>query len=335
MKKQFFSLVVAIVAATATYAQTSQVATLKINGETTEYYGANALVNAVYAAAGQEGAVITLSSGTFNCASYWNHNGLTIRGAGVTYDAGTQKEPTTIIGHFGVSDSQNLKGLTFEGLNFSGEMEGFSTTISPRFIKCNINEIYFNSTNSFNNATFIHCKIGEFSGNLDNSSMTFINSIIGYVDHLKNCEFTNSIIRAIRYWNFSGCTLKNCVLINTTKESSDQYIKGASTYNCVSLNPDNRDCFKNIDTSTNWNVESEDGSDFFVTYRYGDAFSNEETFELTDEAKSTYLGDDGTQVGIYGGTMPYDPTPTNPQITKFDVNANSSNGKLTVTLDVE
>ena len=59
------------------------------------------------------------------------------------------------------------------------------------------------------------------------------------------------------------------------------------------------------------------------------------TFEQTDEAASTYLGTDGTQVGIYGGDLPFDPTPSNPQITQFDVEKNAANGKLTVKINVE
>lgn len=60
-----------------------------------------------------------------------------------------------------------------------------------------------------------------------------------------------------------------------------------------------------------------------------------ETFELTEEAAATYLGDDGKQVGIYGGTDPFNPTPTNPQVKKFIVNSNANNGKLSVKINVE
>ena len=46
-------------------------------------------------------------------------------------------------------------------------------------------------------------------------------------------------------------------------------------------------------------------------------------------------GTDGTEVGIYGGSLPYDPTPTNPQITKFNVAAKSTaDGKLSVDIEV-
>lgn len=57
-------------------------------------------------------------------------------------------------------------------------------------------------------------------------------------------------------------------------------------------------------------------------------------YQLTDEAKK-YIGDDGTEVGIYGGSLGFDPTPTNPQITKFNVAPKTTaDGKLSVDIEV-
>jgi len=60
-----------------------------------------------------------------------------------------------------------------------------------------------------------------------------------------------------------------------------------------------------------------------------------ETFELTETAAATYLGDDGTQVGIYGGPAPFNPTPTNPQVKKFTVNSTTEGDQLKVKINVE
>ena len=61
-----------------------------------------------------------------------------------------------------------------------------------------------------------------------------------------------------------------------------------------------------------------------------------ETFHLTEAAQTAYLGLDGTQVGIYGGSMPFDPIPTNPQITKCKVAQKSTtDGKLSVDIEVK
>ena len=64
--------------------------------------------------------------------------------------------------------------------------------------------------------------------------------------------------------------------------------------------------------------------------------SDNETYELTETAKATYLGTDGTQVGIYGGMLPFDTTPSNPRITKCNVAAKSTaDCKLSVDIEVK
>ena len=60
-----------------------------------------------------------------------------------------------------------------------------------------------------------------------------------------------------------------------------------------------------------------------------------ETFKLTETAAATYLGNDGTQVGIYGGSYPFDPTPTNPQIKTFTVSNTTDGGTLKVKINVQ
>ena len=64
-------------------------------------------------------------------------------------------------------------------------------------------------------------------------------------------------------------------------------------------------------------------------------YNDNEKYELPEEAQSQYLGTNGTQVGIYGGTLPFSSTPTNPQITKCNVAAKSTaDGKLSVDIEV-
>ena len=74
----------------------------------------------------------------------------------------------------------------------------------------------------------------------------------------------------------------------------------------------------------------------FKTYPGGSLEKlDSEDFQLTDAAKTQCLGTDGTEVGIYGGSLPFDPTPSNPQITKCNVAAKSTaDGKLSVDIEV-
>ena len=68
----------------------------------------------------------------------------------------------------------------------------------------------------------------------------------------------------------------------------------------------------------------------------GFTYNDSEKYDLTDEAKTKYLGTDGKQIGIYGGSLPYEEDPTTPQITKCNVAAKSTaDGKLSVDIEVK
>lgn len=79
-----------------------------------------------------------------------------------------------------------------------------------------------------------------------------------------------------------------------------------------------------------------EGFNIFKTLTWlGESPAFTETFELTETAAATYLGDDGTQVGIYGGTNPFNPTPSNPKVKKFTVNSTTVGDQLKVKINVE
>jgi hypothetical protein len=57
---------------------------------------------------------------------------------------------------------------------------------------------------------------------------------------------------------------------------------------------------------------------------------------LNDEAKTTLLGTDGKEVGLYGGPMPFDLILSYPIISKMEVDEQTDdNGKLKVEIGVK
>ena len=69
---------------------------------------------------------------------------------------------------------------------------------------------------------------------------------------------------------------------------------------------------------------------------YRGVYSDEETFELTETAKTTYLGTDNEQIGLYGGLQPYNSTPSYPLITKMEVGEKTNEtGQLSVKIEVK
>lgn len=336
MKKLFLSLVAAIVAATATYAQSLQLATLSHEGQLSTYYGAGALGSA-YAAA-DHGDIITLSSGTFNAVNI--EKGLTIRGAGMAIDTVSKALPTYIVGDFNISIPDSITNrLTLEGI-FHGQTISIGRTLrNATFIKDRLGKItYKGNSNSAKaeNLSLIQCKVKDgFS--LASSSISLVNSYVFFLrsdDNLTTVfDFLNCIIRSdgglSTYDNAFYCiksTFNNCIICSSYLDR----LHGTCAANyCIGLG--NNDIFHNIPNTTN---KIKNYADVFKTY--AGTYNDNETFELTDEAKTTLLGIDDTQVGIYGGNMPFSITPTNPQITKCKVAAKSTaDGKLSVEVAVD
>lgn len=347
MKKLFLSLVAAIVAATATYAQSDLVATLSHDGVTTAYYGANAFVQAYNTAT--HGDIISLSSGTFNSTNI--EKAITIRGAGMQTNTETKTYPTVINGEININIPSDLEQrLTIEGLFLNtlcigGELRNAS------FVKSRIKIVKTLSSDArMKNVLFANCKIvtsfmlpdkectvycmncyvkNPVILNSRSSHFEFTNCIISsdggdaymgsnsykaYLGHIQNSSFYNSIIYT-SITNISG----NNILSSSCSE-----------YNCIGISA-NYDHI--LPFTVNNNALTSDIQTIFEDYT--GTYTDDVTFTLTDDAKSNYKGIDGTQVGIYGGDVPFDPTPSNPQITRFDVEKSTANGKLTVKINVE
>ena len=106
-------------------------------------------------------------------------------------------------------------------------------------------------------------------------------------------------------------------------------------YNCLCLSVSGYagPFFKNIPNNTNWVRNIGNENQFFESGNCD--YNDSEAYELSEERQNTYVGTDGTQIGIHGGNMPFSSTPTNPQITKCNVAAKSTaDGKLSVDIEV-
>lgn len=337
MKKFFISLVVSLMGTTMASAQSSMLATLNHDGTISTFYGSTALREAH--AAAENGDVITLSSGTFVNTDITK--AITLRGAGMGIDAATQSEPTIISGPINICINDTVtERLTIEGIYNNDKLYYIGATLkNAMFLKCRFKEITDFSSGKLKDASFIHCRIADrfylakdcsatcincaiedpYSNDSNTSNFEFINCVItlnnGFLDDIKSSSFKNCIINYYNSNNRYGYINSNC-----------------TAYNCIGLNSSRT--FENITNSTNSLAEV---SEVFKTYT-GQSLNqlDNETFELTDAAKEKYHSMDGTtEVGIYGGSLPFDATPSNPQITKCNVAAKSTaDGKLSVDIQV-
>lgn len=350
MKKLFLSLV-ALTMATMSYAQSSVLATLSHEGEISTFYGAGALKRAH--AAAKHGDVITLSSGSFQAVDITK--AVTIRGAGMQVDTIAKIYPSVIVGNYVINVADTLEQhLTMEGVYCDDNtVTVYNNLKNATFIKSRfyIFKSVYGETNGYgfmSNLAFIHCKIAKhFNNRNGGNTVSFVNSVImnpsvGKNDFTNNSfEFTNCVIRwdGSIYGDYPSnsshyAIYRNCILSSTTYSASYYHSLSDTNliYNCLEICKYNM--FADFGSQGVLFYHASNISDVFKNW--GGTYYDTQSFKLTDEAKTKYLGDDGKELGIYGGNLPFTPNPTNPKITKFNVASKSTaDGKLSVDIEVK
>lgn len=330
MKKLFLSLIVVVAGTMSSYAQTDLVATLSHGSTLTNYYGADALSEAYTAAATND--VITLSAGTFNAVNI--EKAVTIRGIGIFNE---ETGATVLSGEFSIIPPEETT-IYLEGVRCNGGLEITSTDMSAI---ANISKCYFDKNIGVNNKIcikFIHCIFASFiaSNQYDTNRIDafFKNCVIGQTYQYSgvsnsSCRYNyeNCVIKLNCYTFGAFCSFRNCILYD------GQLSADATATNCIGWYSRDGSPFDNIVDGNNTALTETEKDELFKEGVLNIGYSKR--YFLTETAAVTYLGDDGTQVGIYGGTNPFDPTPTNTQISKFTVSSSTSNGKLSVTINVE
>lgn len=333
--KKILITVIASMLAVMGYAQSSMLATLSQNGEISTFYGTQAFVDAYNAA--EDGAVITLSSGSFSATDI--KKGITIRGAGMGIDANSNTEPTILVGDFYIDVHEATSPrLSIEGIFHNHTIRFSKAMQNVSFIRCRFRNIDMDA-GSPKTLEMVNCRVSESIDCTTRSTISCINSIICNpkcydADHA-NFEFTNCIVSCpdgnitddIRSSTFRNCFIVDWSILCPRLDGTNKSI----AYNCVSVAEFENDLFSDMPNSTNTSLKGYESIFKTFTGKYTD----DETYELTDEAKTKYLGLDGTQVGIYGGAIPYSATPSTPRIVKCDVAPKSSaDGKLSIDIEV-
>lgn len=328
MKKALL-LFAALCIATLGFAQ-QPFATLTHNDTIRVFHGRYALQQAHAAAA--HGDVINLSSGAFEAVNITK--AVTIRGAGMFTNTATGRVSTIIRNDFTVEITDTTHRLTLMGLYFmSNNTMTLYRAWHPQFVKCRFQRVsagYHNEASRASDRTtsaqFINCIVGRWYNhpwnNFQNWQATgtgFYNSVILEMgddaprspDILVNCiahqgngtDYINSktILNSILYCSihFNGST-NGYTSFSTIGINVNHDWDGSYTYFDMT----------NMSTHNLHNYTSY--AQVFQTFRgtYSDGMS----MALNDNIATTILGDDSTQVGIYGGQFPWDPSVSNPLI---------------------
>lgn len=349
MKKLFLSLV-AIVMTTMSYAQSSLLATLSHDGTISTYYGTTALKEAL--ADAENGDAITLSAGQFLATNITK--AITLRGAGMNSrnDSISSHETTIVQGNFtiNIADTLSERFIT-EGIYFNSTMTYEGKLKNALFMKSRFQKITAGTSGTMVNSSFIHCRIAAGITLTSYSNANLINCVVWEPNNKdtsgSNFEFDNCVIRMRTASNVIFSYYKNCVIMAeySAGDYTDSYRSYAIPVSCMathcvgmtgygSTSSSYNDIFTNIWTKSTTNINAAKPSSVFQTGHM--TYNDTEQFALTATAQTKYLGNDGKEVGIHGGSLPYEEDPTTPQITKCNVAAKSTaDGKLSVDIEVK
>lgn len=314
-------------AGTSSFAQ-AQMATLQHGENFSAFYGINAFIEAHEAAVDSD--IITLSSGEFNATNITK--AITLHGAGVKAETAAQCLPTQI--KIGTNDHLNIDiqneniPLVIEGIDFCKTL----TTINiasllhhASFIKCNFYSI--DAEAGLKDVEFINCWVpGDFKVKSIDNNLKIINSVIGRSTTYSNSTNIIAYNSILGFYFNSNCYLYNCIL--THRSGTTGGFNSSYFYNCIGVG-------YSVATQANaYNCLDASVSEVFKTYTGGTIYTYTD-LSLTDEIIASFHGTDGTQVGIYGGAMPYCTRPSYLILNNTVVSGQSdSNGNLNIDIEI-
>lgn len=328
MKKILFVMAALFGCFASSRAQSTLVATLSHGNDVSMYYGAYALRDALEKA--ESGDIINLSDGAFQAVDITK--AITLRGTGID-----NKMPTYIVNDFNINiPTEDTNRFTMEGIRCSGNMYLRGKFKDAAFSKCQYSyvELGYYDEDFIENAMFANCKIID-RYQLCHGSVHFVNCYLGNCDRYydtASATFLNCVMNQEYLSNLPYSQIENCIIFwkETTYGSSAYSIPTTSlAYNCVAINHEN--AYNDLVSSSGCVA-----STFAEVFKnFTGEYSDESNFKLTDEAKTKFLGLDGKQVGLYGGILPYNSTPSYPRFTKMDVSSKTTtDGKLNVNIEV-
>jgi hypothetical protein len=309
---------------------------LHSNGLTSIFSGASQFTDAYNAAT--DGDTIYLPGGVFNTFPNFNKR-LVIYGAGFHPDSVSVTTATVLNG--GITFQASSDSSHFEGIEINGPISTSSNHKIDKLVisRCKFDGITFNGDLSTpcNNVTIKECIIlGNIS--LNNASFCDItNNLIQ--ERIYNGE-NNTILNNILFYNYgisSYYTINNC---DNSLIANNVFLRTFpnSVWNTTEFSTFSNNVFamtpafgSNTFTSNYYNV---DLSTFFVN-QSGNTPDFYHDYNLVNP--STYVGLDGSEVGLFGGLFPFkDGTlPENPHFQLKTIAPQTDiNGDLNIQIQV-
>ena len=323
--KRTLLLICTLLCANVLLAQ-EQLAVLKHNDSTSVFYGASAFEQAYTAAT--HGDIITLSDGIFSTPQYVK-KGITVRGNGTVADTARKSTGTYFMEDFIVSNLGDSLQFSAEGIYF--DYLSLGSAYDVNLTRCYVHTFYQNGGVQATNCIIRTSLYGTLSNN-----NTYINCVL--------LSLNNSSPYILPYYAICN----NCIILGTHDTQGSHY--GQFQYNnCIIMRKGiSSDTILHgiINNSvligfTGTNGPASSGnvamslSDVFENWD-GESLSTDlETYVLKSSVSDSIQSLDGSEVGIFGGFMPFDWRPSYSIIKRFNVaNRTTADGKLSVDIEV-
>ena len=319
----------------STFSFSQQKVALHHNGTTTVFGGSNPFNDAYLASVSSD--TIYLPGGNLPYPATINKS-LTIIGAG-HYPATTVATNRTVL-NGNLTISENADDLLLEGIEITGTLS-FTTNHKVDGVvvkRCRINTINYigNATTPCLNNTIRECVINNYINFANAKSTLLTNCFIGsYVINGSELGISNNIFLysggAIIFNTLSNSSISNNIIF--------QLSMGYYFQNNCSLNTFSNNIITGItapDSNTFVNNYNSIPIAGLFTNQTGNVFDYTHDYHLV--SPTSYLGTDGSQVGIYGGLFPYKESalPINPNIvSKTIAPQTNANGELNIQIEVK
>lgn len=319
MKKTIYAIAMMLMTGISAFSQTEDTKVILQSGASTTIYDGTNISTAIGAA--KKGDILYLSEGTYD--SFTIDKEILVRGVG---------ENTLIDGDITIAIPNNatLTQAVLEGVNVFGTIT--ITQPATNLIIRNTKVIDVKVNGALTNGLIDRCWItGTFNMNNNTDDTTVKNSKVllisaGSLTYNK-CTFLNCNI-AHRANETTAAVFTNCIIGGRGYgHDHDKYYNGLKTME------------SSVFTNTLFNTQdgsigssSSQTNCYLVSEPYGVCDCGG-TLESRKDL-SNYLGTDGTQVGVYGGSTPFTLDPQVAKVTESTFTVDTDAKKLTVKLKV-
>lgn len=311
------------------------ITTLQHKGATTVFYGQGSLVDAYNTSV--NGDTLCLSTGYFTAPTAIA-KGIKIIGAGHFPDSASVAKRTYILS--GLTINAGADSLRLEGLYIDGDIYYAASPINyVKVVRCRLGSARFNSNSSTvskNYCSYDECFItGIIDFSYYGTTLSVFHSIIGNaINNISGSALIEGNIflnNNCPLYNVASSLIVNNIFLENYYNNIQSYCTGNTFNNNVIVE-------SNPSWGTNTYINNYTGVAQATIFVNQTGNNIDYTHDYHLKTPATYIGTDGTQVGLYGTGLPFKDkgVASNPSIVSKSVSPQTdANGNLQINFTVK